>query len=76
MTTSVGGNKEVVKQGENGFLIKYNDEFNLLEAIKTLYQDEDLRKQFIDAGKKTAQQFSVEKMCDQTEKLLNKISNV
>src|SRR3989344_2615641 len=30
ITTAVGGNIEVIKQGENGFMVRYNDEFNLI----------------------------------------------
>jgi len=70
ITTAVGGNKEVITQGENGFLIRYNDEFNLIEAIKTVWSDPLLREEFISKGKKTAQRFNVEKMFRETIKLL------
>ncbi len=71
ITTAVGGNREVVRQGENGFMIKYNDEFNLIEAIKTVWQTEELRARFIEEGKKTVERFSVEKMLDETIKVLS-----
>lgn len=70
ITTAVGGNKEIIKQGENGFMVKYNDEFNLIEAIKTLWQDKELREHFIEEGKKTVGEYSFEKMMNETEKLL------
>lgn len=70
ITTAVGGNKEVIRQGENGFMIKYNDEFNLVEAIKTVWQTEELRSRFVEEGKKTAELFSSEKMVDETIKIL------
>jgi glycosyltransferase involved in cell wall biosynthesis len=70
ITTAVGGNVEVVRQGENGFMVKYNDEFNLVEAIKTLWQTEELRKQFAEEGKKTVKKFSHGKMISETMKLL------
>ena len=70
ITTAVGGNLEVIQQGENGFLVKYNDEFNLVEAIKTTWQTPELRKLFIEEGKKTAAHFSSEKMLEETIKLL------
>ena len=46
IATAVGGNKEVIKQGENGFMVKYQDEFNLIEAIKSLWQNQGLQEEF------------------------------
>jgi glycosyltransferase involved in cell wall biosynthesis len=70
VTTAVGGNREVVRQGENGFMVKYNDEFNLVEAIKTVWQTEELRNRFIEEGRKTAEHFSSERMVEETIKIL------
>ena len=70
ITTAVGGNKEVIRQGENGFMIKYNDEFNLVEAIKTVWQTEELRERFIEEGKKTIEYFNAEKMLQETIQIL------
>ncbi len=71
ITTAVGGNKEVIRQGENGFMVKYQDEFNLVEAIKSLEQNEELQEEFKKEGKKTSEHFSSEKMFEETIKLLN-----
>lgn len=68
ITTLVGGNKEVVHQGENGFMIRYNDEFNLIEAIKTVWQNLELRQRFVEGGEKTAKLFNVDSMHDETLK--------
>ena len=73
ITSSVGGNREIVVQGENGFLVKYNDEFNLVEAIKTVWKQPELREQIIANAKQTAQVFSIERMFEETVKLLNSI---
>ena len=70
ITTAVGGNKEVIRQGENGFMVKYQDEFNLIEAIKSLWQNQELQEEFKKEGKKTAKQFSSEKMFEETIKVL------
>jgi glycosyltransferase involved in cell wall biosynthesis len=70
ITTAVGGNREVIRQGENGFMVKYNDEFNLVEAIKTVWQAPELRERFIEEGKKTAEHFSSEKMINKAVKIL------
>lgn len=71
ITTAVGGNKEIIHQGENGFLVKYQDEFNLVEAVKSLSQNPELQEEFKKEGKKTAEHFSSEKMLSETIKFLN-----
>lgn len=72
ITTAVGASPELIRQGENGFMVKYNDEFNLVEAIKTVWQNPELRERFIGEGKKTAAEFSTEKMISETVAALNK----
>ncbi len=70
ITTAVGGNKEIIRQGENGFMVKYQDEFNLIEAVKSLSENKELQEEFKKEGKKTAEQFSSEKMFEETVKVL------
>ena len=70
IASAVMGNREIIHQGENGFMFKYNDEFNLIEAIRTLHQDNELKEQFIREGKKTAEFFSLEKMITETKEVL------
>lgn len=72
VTTNVGGNREVILQGENGFMVKYNDEFNLIEAIKTLWQSPEMGAKLVEAGKVTASHFSIETMYKETIEVLNK----
>lgn len=73
ISTNAGGNPELIKQGENGFMVKYNDELNLVEAIKGVFNHEDIREKFIEEGKKTAQKFTVQKMADETVKLFDSL---
>ena len=73
ITTSVGGNREIIRQGENGLLVRYNDEFNLVEAIKTVWRQQDLRDQIVANGRITADVFSVGRMFGETAELLNSI---
>ncbi len=70
ITTNAGGNKEIIHQGQNGFMVKYNDEFNLIEVIRTLWGSPEIQERFIEEGKKTALYFSVDKMFDETVSLL------
>ena len=73
VTTNAGGNPELIKQGENGFMVKYNDELNLTEAVKAVFEHKDIREKFIEGGKKTAERFSVKKMADETIKVLDSL---
>jgi len=70
VTTRAGGNRELINQGENGFMVNYNDEFNLFEAIKTLWQMPALCEKFSLAGKQTAERFGVTRMLEETVTLL------
>lgn len=72
ITTNAGGNKEIIHQGQNGFMVKYNDEFNLVEIIRTLWNSPEIQERLISEGKKTASYFSVEKMFDETVQLLSR----
>ncbi|MBI2065375.1 MAG: glycosyltransferase family 4 protein [Candidatus Yanofskybacteria bacterium] len=70
IASAVGGNKEVIEQGRNGFLVKYNDEFNLIEAIRGMHQSLELRDEFAAAGRETVAKYGLERMISQTFKLL------
>ena len=71
IASSVGGNRELVHQGENGFMVKYNDEFNLIEAVKTMWASPELREQFAVAGRATAAQYTPERTIEETEKIFH-----
>lgn len=70
ITTNVGGNPEIIEQGENGFMVSYNDELNLFEAIKTIFEYQDIRDKFIENGIKTSKKFTVKKMIEDTVNFL------
>ena len=71
IASAMGGNKEVINQGENGFLVRYNDEFNLIEAIKGMHQSPELKSEFMIEGEKTVEKYSLERMINETVELLN-----
>lgn len=66
VTTGIGGNPEIVKDGENGFLVPPDDRDALLEAVEKILLDEDLAKRFFVNGRKTVARFSVTRMLDET----------
>lgn len=73
ITTSAGGNKEVIHQGQNGFMVKYNDEFNLIEVARALWNSPEIQDRFTEEGRKTASYFNVDKMFEETVALLKSL---
>lgn len=70
VVTDVGGNKEAVNDGQNGFIVPKATPAALAEAIRTLINDEELRKSF---GKRSRelylQNFTLERCVDQYEEV-------
>jgi len=66
ITTSVGGNPELIQSGENGILIEYNNERQLKEAILSLHNNYEQKEKFVANSKKILEKFTFEKMINQT----------
>ena len=68
--SAVGGIKTLIKDGQNGLLIMPADPVSLAEAIKRLLADKQLRDSLgASARKFIMDNFSKEKMVDETEKV-------
>ena len=66
---NVGGTRELIKDGENGFLVNRGDYKDLTEKISVLLDNDNIREKFIKNGLETVRNFSVEKMVDETLKI-------
>ncbi len=64
---------EVVVDGENGFLVEFNNKEQLKKAIVDLHKNENLRKKFICNSEKKIQFFNKEKMITETIKVLKSL---
>ena len=62
ITTSVGGNLELIRHEENGVLVPFRDTKALTREMINLLQDDIFAKQLSDKAKKTLENFSKEKM--------------
>ncbi|MEX0918557.1 MAG: glycosyltransferase family 4 protein [Candidatus Paceibacterota bacterium] len=60
IATAVGGNLELIKNGQTGLLIPYNDKEALKNAIINLTDNRSLAKQLAMAGRETGRQFSTD----------------
>ena len=63
------GPSEIITDGVNGLLVPVGDTDAMAEAVLKLLKDEPLRKRLTEAGKKRAEDFRVEKMVAEYEKV-------
>lgn len=74
VATNIGGNSELIQDGVNGLLFQNGDVETLAGHIQRLIEDEKLRSDFSQAGKKTAlQDFSLERMLDRYEAFFSEL---
>jgi len=66
-----GGNPELIKDGFNGFLVEYNNQEEIKEAILKLWKDKDLQNKFIQNSKEKLKEFCWKNLVNQTLKVLN-----
>lgn len=72
VATNVGGNPEVILQGE-GILINVKSETELASSLRILIEHQDKRLQFSKKAKESAKRFTVEIMIEKTASLLNSV---
>ena len=70
LATAVDGIKEIVRHGENGWLVKSLDRGALVKAMLTLLRDQDLRRQLGREGRREAiARFSTKRFLSEVEQL-------
>lgn len=70
IVTDIGGNKEAVADGENGFVIKPGDGAALVKALMLLHDDADKRAAMSVASRRRVEQlFSLQSMIDRHDQL-------
>ena len=67
------GPEEIITNEVNGILVPPADERALADAIKRLLLDEDLRKRLGEAGKRRAEDFSIDKIIKQYEDVIENV---
>jgi len=66
ITTDVCGNPEVVQNNYNGLLVEYNNKEQLKNAIMKIWENRNLREEFIENGKEVLKKFTREEMISKT----------
>lgn len=76
IATNSGGIPEIIEDNKNGLLVPPKDTDALANAIKTLLENDELNKKFIQAGlEKVYEKFNAETMAEKTASLYDKILN-
>ncbi|PIT92532.1 MAG: hypothetical protein COU08_01800 [Candidatus Harrisonbacteria bacterium CG10_big_fil_rev_8_21_14_0_10_42_17] len=70
ITTRVGGNEELIKNGKTGILIEYNKKEELRNNINKLIESRTMRNKLGENAKEESKQYSGEAMIEATNKLL------
>ncbi len=73
ITTNIGGQAELVKNGETGFLVNPKDSDDLAEKLETLLKKEKIRKKMSENSLEFAKRFSPEKHVDNVLKIFYRI---
>lgn len=74
VATKVGGNPELVKDRETGFLVSPEDSWLLAEKIMCLLKDRKLSRGLGERGRERIKSFTIEKMLERTINLYNKLT--
>jgi glycosyltransferase involved in cell wall biosynthesis len=70
IVTNIGGSKEIIDNGENGFLIKAGDKDEIIKIISEVNKNDDLADKIITNAKKTIQtKFNHEKNIELLENI-------
>ena len=66
VTTAVGGNPELIRDGENGLLVPYDNRNELVRAVFRVLDDPAFGARLGAEGRKTSMRFTAERMADKT----------
>ncbi|MDL1894830.1 glycosyltransferase [Anaerolineae bacterium CFX7] len=74
VATKVGGNSELVIEGETGFLVSSGDEYALSCRLSSLLENPELRVQFAQNGRKRVEAFfGVDRMAVETQSMYDEL---
>ena len=65
---------DIIKDGEDGFLVKNGDEETFAEKLQLLIKDENLRKEMGEKARENVQRFSPQNVVKQWDELFKKIN--
>ena len=72
----IGGSAKIIKNNENGILIRMNDEDELVEKMIYLVEHPDCADQLSANGRKIAKQYTIEKIYSEWKALISKTTGL
>ena len=73
VVTNCRGNRDLVKDGENGYVVEIDDVYGFAKAVEKLYNSEELRKSFSKKSLEIIKQYSLDKVKEDMSKIYNNI---
>lgn len=74
VATDCGGPKDIIRDGENGFLVGVGDVDGIVDRVQLLLRNDTLRKQMQSKALETARNFTWEKSAAELERVLQGLS--
>ena len=68
VATDCGGTRDMISNGENGFLVPTGDPQEIVKKVEMLLSDPGLRARLSDRAEQTAERFGWESSIDKLEK--------
>ena len=75
IATDVRGNRDLVKSGENGYLVSLDDAEQTAIAIERLIDSEDLRRSMGEKSKELVKQYDLQRVLEKMEEIYDNILN-
>lgn len=75
VATDCGGPRDIIKDGENGFLVEVGNVGEIVDRVQLLLRDPDLRQRLVRNSKETVKRFTWESSVDKLERVLQKIDS-
>ena len=73
VATDCGGPRDIIVDGENGFLVEPGNVEQIVNKINLLLIDSKLRQQFMEKSRDTVKRFSWNSSVDRLEKVLRNL---
>jgi len=71
VVTNCRGNRDLVKDGENGYVVEIDDVYGFAKAVEKLYNSEELRKSFSKKSLEIIKEYSLDKVREDMSKIYN-----
>lgn len=75
VTTKVSGTEELIKNGENGFIVNIGDKESMAKALIKIIEDKNLQNQFAEKNKAQAIKFETNTIVKQWEEVILNVKN-